>query len=218
MSNLSRSFILFLVVVLVTALVPIFGCPSPTDGQSNLTSRVEALEAQVAALEAKLEHVSVQTGKLNGVKGPHLIIEGCNVHIRSGSGDTADSAGLTGRGNLFIGYNESRASETYGRLGSHNLVVGQYHEYSSYGGFVAGEYNTVAGAGASVSGGNQNYAVDSCSSVSGGRINTALSFGSSVSGGYGCTAGGVDASVSGGSGRTAPGGSDWAGGALFQDF
>jgi hypothetical protein len=75
----------------------------------------------VAELEAKLAYVSIQMGEINGLKGPHVIIEGCNVHVQSGSGDTNDSAGLTGRGNLIIGYNEPPLTVVNGRLGSHNL-------------------------------------------------------------------------------------------------
>lgn len=233
MSHLSRSCILFVIVVLVTALVPIFGCPSPGQGQSNLTSRVAELEAKVDVLEAKLAYVNVQKGMINGLKGPHFIIEGCNVHIRSGSGATEDSGELKGRGNLIIGYNEQPNAVVYGRFGSHNLVIGKKHEYSSFGGLVAGTNNATTGPASTVSGGGYNVASGDFSSVSGGQLNTATGSYCSVSGGYlnvsngytstvsggqSNTAGGGYSTVSGGYNRDAPGASDWAAGTLFEDF
>ena len=94
-----------------------------------------------------------------------IVFEGCNVHIRNGTGRTNSKNGTS---NLIIGYNEddelvtpkSEASD-YGpndRSGSHNLVIGPEHTYSSYGGLVAGYRNTVSGTYASVSGGGQNVA------------------------------------------------------------
>lgn len=212
MTKVSRSLILFVIVVIVTALVPIFGCPRGGQGQSNLTSRVQALEAAVASLqtnlaaaEAKLAFVSVEQGTMNGVNGPHVIFEDCNVHVRSGSGETDDSAGLTGLGNFIIGYNEQPNPVVYGRLGSHNLIVGMAHEYNNYGGMVAGEGNKLAAAAASVSGGRANVASGSSASVSGGSDNVASALAASVSGGTGNDATGTFASASGGSGNTASG-------------
>ncbi len=213
MTTLSRSFVLFVVVVLITALVPIFGCPSPGLGQNNLASRVEALEAalaatqaELAAAQAKLVHVSVEQGAINGLNGPHMIVEGCNLHLRSGSGDTEDAGGLTGLGNLIVGYNELPPTVlSHGRAGSHNVVIGMEHEYSSYGGFVAGVSNDVTGAASTVSGGQLNEAGGFSSSVSAGIGNTASGLGSSVSGGATNEATADGASVSGGGLNTASG-------------
>ncbi len=45
------------------------------------------------------------------------------------------------------------------RGGSHNLVIGRWNRFpSAFGGFVAGEANTIVGAGTSVSGGAANTA------------------------------------------------------------
>lgn len=162
--------------------------------QANLATT----QANLAEAKAKLAYVEVVQGAMDGLNGPHLIIEGCNVHVRSGSGETDDGGSLTGLGNLIVGYNEAPPRMVYGRLGSHNLVVGQRHEYSSYGGFVAGEENTVAGTAASVSGGLYNDATDAHSSVSGGELNSATDPCASVSGGFFNNAGGTHSSVSGG--------------------
>ena len=181
---------------------------SPTVKQ--LLARVAALEATVAALQAKLACVSVDDSPINGLAGPQFTFEGCNVHVRSGSGSTDDGGALTGLGNLVVGYNEPRSSrggfDLTGRTGSHNLIVGHSHKYPSFGGFVAGNRNTVSGPESSVSGGGSNTASGHFSSVSGGESNTASGGTSSVSGGMNNTAsGGQASSVSGGLSNTASG-------------
>ena len=84
--------------------------------------------------------------------GTELVAEGCNVNIRNGEGSTATT---NGTGNLIVGYDEDSSDD---KTGSHNLVVGAYHSYSNYGGFVAGYNNEVSGAYAGVSGGLSNVA------------------------------------------------------------
>ena len=147
-------------------------------------------------------------------EGNDVIFEGCNVHIRSGAGRT-DGA-VNGLGNLIVGYNEPGISSPP-RTGSHNLVLGRFHSYSSYGGLVAGENNTISGISASVSGGGNRTASGILASISGGEGNTASGGAfSTVSGGTGNTASGNSATVSGGAGRSATGPSDWVAGGLFQ--
>ena len=58
-------------------------------------------------------------------------------------------------GNLIVGYNTDVG---WPRTGSHNLIVGDRHGYTSYGGFVAGELNSIAAAWATVTGGQWNLA------------------------------------------------------------
>lgn len=181
---------------------------------NSLQQRLTALEAAFAAsqadllnalervmdLEDKLACVHTEAGEINGLAGPHVIIEGCNLHVRNTSGATT---AIDGKGNLIVGYNEPIAFTD--RTGSHNLVVGLGHTYSSYGGFVAGENNAVAGAAASVSGGIANSASGQWASVSGGDSNTASGVGASVSGGEENAASGSRASVSGGADNTSDG-------------
>ncbi|NQT20708.1 MAG: hypothetical protein HQ592_13455, partial [Planctomycetes bacterium] len=152
----------------------------------------DALEARVAALEALLANVALN--------GNTMVISGLNVQIVNGTG-TTDGA-VNGVGNLIVGYNELRGAEN-ARSGSHNIVVGGEHNFTSYGGLVAGHLNTISGRYASVSGGSNNTASGNRSSVSGGYGNTAGSSWSSVSGGYDNTASGYYSSVSGGNGNTA---------------
>jgi len=162
---------------------------------------VQKLQDTVNKLLTVLTCVSRQEGTINGVSGPHLLITGCNVHIRSGSNMTIDTTNL---GNLIIGYNEPRGTiDTTNRTGSHTLIIGPEHQFTASGGLLAGIGNTVTGVFASVSGGQANTASASSASVSGGGFNLASGSRASVSGGELNTASGVFASVSGGSGNTA---------------
>ena len=83
---------------------------------NTLQARIDSNAAAITATEDTLQYVSVIDGELNGVVGPHFIIEGANVHVRSGAGSTSewcsgqdfDCPSRTGLGNLIIGYNEPR--------------------------------------------------------------------------------------------------------------
>ena len=145
-----------------------------------------ALVRRLAALEYKLQYIS---GGANEV-----VITGANLRIVNGLGDTATTNGL---GNLIVGYNESRPIPPFCflppddpfcrdiRTGSHNVVVGEGLNFSSFGGLVVGFVNEISGSFASVSGGRLNTASGDFASVSGGRVNTASGEESSVSGGVG---------------------------------
>ena len=101
---------------------------------------------------------------------PAVIFEDANVIVTDGTGSTVTNP-PTGLGNLIVGYDENSGSDI--KTGSHNLVVGQPHTYSSYGGLVAGYNNNVTGASAAVSAGSYNTASGLYSSVSGGLNRTA---------------------------------------------
>ena len=177
--------------------------------------------------------VSVDPNPEIGVRGPNIIFTGANIHIVSGSGATNETASPTGLGNLIIGYDEDPSTAGKGgaadagmppevplppleagdRGGSHNLVIGRWHRFTkaAFGGFIAGEANTIVGQGPSVSGGAANTADGTDASVTGGRFNTAGAPYSSVTGGQGNIASesrghfGFGASVSGGTGNRADG-------------
>jgi hypothetical protein len=163
---------------------------------ADLKSRVAALETTVAALENKLSKVSYDATGLNG--HPTLKIDGANLQIVDGSGDTEGT--VNGRGNVFIGYNENQIPNSNNQTGSHNLVLGAQQWFYSYGGLIAGYANTLNAPYASVSGGRGNIADDESSSVSGGSQNRATSFSSSVSGGRFNSADGPYSSILGGEG------------------
>jgi hypothetical protein len=154
----------------------------------------------------------------SGVGGkPTIQFSGANVQIVSGSGSTAGA--VNGAGNLIVGYDESPGEQT----GSHDIVVGSEHTYTSYGSIVGGQHNSATSNGTVVFGdqnkaggeyatataGSKNIALGPYSAVSGGQSNEAVNAdhesGSSVSGGSGNVARGLDNSISGGQSNHANG-------------
>ena len=145
------------------------------------------LAQRVADLEYKLEYVS---GRPNEV-----VITGANLRIVNGLGSTDTTNGL---GNLIVGYNEERGGGQDNRTGSHDVVIGSQHNFSSFGGLIVGTRNEISGRFASVSGGEDNTASGDFSSVSGGLTNTASEQAASVIGGVQNTAAARGSSISGG--------------------
>ena len=188
---------------------------------ATLTSQVSSLQTTLTAVQnnhalALGRYVRVDSNAENGLKGPHIIFSGANVHIESGSGSTVDSSGL---GNLVIGYNEDAGSTSIidgNRSGSHNLVVGPQHEFTGSGSVVFGYANFTSANYASVSGGECNGAgptayplvctrtpgAGDAATVSGGESNTASGEVASVSGGQANVASGEASSILGGFGES----------------
>lgn len=168
---------------------------------------IEQLQDDLAALEANPalalgDYVSVDANNtVNDLAPPHIFIDGANVHVRNGEGETDIRNGL---GNLLVGYNEVQpvpeGEDPVRRDGSHNLVVGPEHGYRDNGGFVAGVRNIINGQGASVTGGSNNRAL-TAATVTGGMNNRALGLHTVISGGQGNIAGGRWASLIGGFGN-----------------
>ena len=157
-----------------------------SDRAEEAMAQISALQQQVQALQALLAGVTRD--------GNTITCSGVNLQIVNGSGSTETANGL---GNLIIGYNEFEAGFDH-RTGSHNVVVGSYHTYTSYGGLVAGSDNTVSGPYCTASGGSENVASGEKASISGGFRNTASNFHSSVSGGLDGKSVGLFSSISGG--------------------
>jgi len=202
--------------------------------------QIAALLSRVVALETKLASVSLET--VNGQ--PTVRFSGVNVQVVNGLGNTLTINGLgnlligydeenlvggTERCSLGITDPGGIAIITMGdcttaggtwalshKTGSHYLVTGSDHNYSSFGGLVAGFRNTVNTKFATVSGGSTNIASGVASSVSGGIENVARGNRSSVSGGTINVASGEDSSVSGGFSNTASGNSSSANGGSFS--
>jgi hypothetical protein len=158
----------------------------------------------VAALEELLKHFSREDNE--------VFLTGANLHIVNGLGSTdcgPEEEPIpdcpNGLGNLIVGYNEPRPEEENIHTGSHNVVVGELHNFSRFGGVVVGQSNTISGDFASVSGGVGNTASGDFAAVSGGQSNTASGTSAAVSGGFNNTASGGNSSVSGGSFNTASG-------------
>jgi hypothetical protein len=193
------------------------GC---TPGPREVGVDLVQVEADIASLVDKTQCITADA--------TNTYVTACNLHVRSGSGAT-DGA-VNGVGNLIVGYDENLANT---KTGSHNLVVGRWHSYTSYAGFVAGENNTVSGTSSTVSGGRSSAATGPMSAVHGGYLSLASGAFATISGGVSGTASGQFSVVSGGAAnvasgsaatvgggdqRTASGTNDWRAGALFEDF
>ena len=188
---------------------------SPGVNLAALVARLNADEAKIAALQTDNAALKAKTAPLS-VSGTDLTVSGVNVHIVSGSGSTSDGTvdasgdpvsgkSLSGLGNLIIGYNAMGNDLGAGdvRTGSHNLVLGDQNNYTSFGGMVASSDNAISGRYASASGGTGNTASSYAASVSGGTGNTAGFDYASVSGGRSNRVSGYAASVGGGVGNKA---------------
>jgi len=119
-----------------------------------------SLPDRFAALERKLAPLTFDAAT------NEVVITGANLRLLNGLGSTDTTNGL---GNLIVGYNEPREGEENIRTGSHNVVVGKQHQFSSVGGLVVGLQNEIRGAFASVSGGVHNTAAGEHASIGGGR-------------------------------------------------
>jgi hypothetical protein len=143
---------------------------------TGLTTSLAAAQTQIAALQATLADVT-RVGSM-------LRFSGMNLQVVDGTGST--DGPVNGLGNLIVGYNEARGTGD-NRTGSHNLIVGSQQNYASFGGFVAGMFNSVAAPWASVSGGHSNKASSGASSVSGGGRNIASGNSTAIGGGGSAT-------------------------------
>jgi hypothetical protein len=175
---------------------------------ANRDTRIASLEGRVTDLETANTTLQGKVGSLEALltgvtrdhDGNRLLFTGMNLQIVNGQGSTRTTNGL---GNVIIGYND-QPEPSATRSGSHYLIVGDQHEWTSSGGIVAGIHNTVSGRDASVTGGYKNTARGNVSSVTGGSFNSAgdglfmSGTHASVTGGRGNTATGWDASVTGG--------------------
>jgi hypothetical protein len=106
------------------------------DNQNLLQATVEAQQAYITQLQ---QYISITEET--------VLISGANLKVVSGEGST--DATINGTGNIIIGYDENSGDD---KSGSHNLVVGTDHTYSSYGGIVVGYNNSITGQYSSVSG------------------------------------------------------------------
>lgn len=146
---------------------------------------------ELEALQKILPHLNyIESGAAGK---PTIQFSGVNVQIVNGEGKTGST---NGEGNLVLGYDETNGKRE--QTGSHNVVLGVEQDFKSYGGVVAGAYNTTNAPYASVTGGHENDASGAYASVSGGWRNTANGEYASVSGGFSTLAQGEFSSVSGG--------------------
>jgi hypothetical protein len=186
-------------------------CGDPGDGGGG-----GGLTAEQAAVLGRMSLVELPTTSEGG-QALTVRFSGVNVQIVNGSGATnghepdpssTEQSFTDGTGNLIVGYQEMTPDGQNTRIGSHNLVVGSFNDYSSFGGLIAGRDNDLAGPWAAVTGGQGNTAIGLASSVTGGVNNMATGENASVSGGDSNTAAGASAAVVGGLSNHA--GGDWS--------
>jgi hypothetical protein len=125
-----------------------------------------------------------------------IYLTGANLNVRK----RADTNQADGLGNLIVGYNFGPAEH---KTGSHNLVVGPSHTYTSLWGIVAGYDHAITAPRAAAIGGNGST-VEGAGAVSvGGRDATVTGDDAVVLGGSQNTATGRTAVMVGGSGNAA---------------
>ena len=184
-----------------------------TDLQAAVDEVFVSTDLRLDALEGKLARVTTSTID----DEPAIVFTDVNIHVRNGNSATFTT---NGRGNIIVGYQETRGGGEDVRTGSHNVIIGRENNYSSYGGLCVGFENDITGSYSSVSGGNRNQATGSYSSVAGGYYNIASAQNSTcvggnanrasntystVAGGVRCVASGTYSSVCGGNFTTATG-------------
>ena len=175
--------------------------PSCSAQGSGLTAEQEAILSTMSLVDEPIDD--------GGNTVPTVRFSGVNVQIVNGTGSTDSAA--NGTGNLLVGYQELR-STTPGpnctnspmpdfceneRTGSHNVVIGKWHNYRQNASFVAGSRNSTF-ANFSTSLGLENSAEAAGTTITGGLRNRATAITASVSGGTGNVASAISSTVSGG--------------------
>jgi len=186
-----------------------------------------AVDLSGFATQAWVESQGYSTGGVAGLDAylsvdtstDSVVFSGANVYVQSGSGATDGE--VNGLGNLVVGYDEDMGdlhpSWPNDKSGSHNLVVGTWHSYPSYGGLVAGYGNSVNGTYASITGGMYGTADGDNSSIHGGMDNVTTGYVGAVLGGYKNTASGWYSAVSGGQHNDASGESSAVSGGNYNN-
>ncbi|MDZ4734468.1 MAG: hypothetical protein SGJ16_12905 [Nitrospirota bacterium] len=163
------------------------------NNEASLSSQLAAANTRLSALEKPgagggsidpvlvelAKYVKVEPGALNGVKGPHVVITGVNLHLRSGRNSTSDNGALSGLGNLIVGYNEAQNTPVIydeagcdrSLTGSHNIVTGDGNLFTSYDGLVVGSNHCVTSPNTSILAGDTNEAHGANSAILGGKRN-----------------------------------------------
>lgn len=124
--------------------------------------QIKKLEERIEVLESSLERLlSAGVGRLNDYLSFHdesgcatVRLTGINLQIVNGEGNTQST---NCKGNLILGYNEPGSEVAVDRSGSHNLIIGMRHNYSSFGAIVGGVGNNVTGEYGVILNGSECY-------------------------------------------------------------
>eukprot|EP00457_Paulinella_chromatophora_P010056 gb/GEZN01010143.1/.p1 GENE.gb/GEZN01010143.1/~~gb/GEZN01010143.1/.p1 ORF type:complete len:322 (+),score=31.46 gb/GEZN01010143.1/:140-1105(+) len=176
--------------------------------QTSLQAQIDLLKAEINTLQtvtstqrSQINDLNTLTEVLDQCVEPYggdskLTITGCNLFVNNGAG--SGNTVLNGVGNIFVGYNDNPGSQT----GSHNLIVGNGHTFTSYGGFLAGVQNTISAPHASIAGGCQNVVgiagLGEFGAILGGFQNKVTNDKGAIVGGFDNNAGGKLSVVVGG--------------------
>lgn len=177
---------------------------------SSVQSSTSTFGADIAAVQARATALETKTMNMTA-DADNVYFTGVNLHVRNGTGTTTGA--VNGKGNLIVGYDAARSTDS-DKSGSHNLVLGDRNNYTSYGGLVGGDDNTISASyamvlaadGATASGsrsvvvtGYQGEATNTTAVVIGGYSNKATAFRSVTVGGWENSADGSYSSILGGS-------------------
>lgn len=135
------------------------------------------LQAQVAALEN--ESVPGLSDHLSFVDSTNsFVLEGVNFQVTRGSAGSS-------AGNVIIGTNDvTEFAPNPARTGTHNLIIGNGHEYTGNSGIVHGENNMLTGEYAATIGGRKGSVTGPGSVLVGGLMNHADTQDAAVVGGF----------------------------------
>ena len=193
---------------------------------SSLETELASANAKISAIESNsaLDLDGLVTVDDSG-SHTTVLMTGVNLQVVNGD-DSTDS--VNGVGNIIVGYNAPGfflETDPDGDLkfcsdgqytnqvdcefnggvwanshksGSHNVIIGDNHNYSQYAGLVVGENNAIRAPNSAVSGGHRNQVTAEHASISGGRDNYATAVFATVAGGFDNWATANFAHVSGG--------------------
>ena len=198
--------------ILILTCIALAAAPASSLAQSRPS--IADLQAQIATMQAALatdtvpglaSYLSVDA---TNPAQPAVRVSGANLHVVNGLGATAT---INGVGNLIIGYDRPRpagsgddfftCSRRWQRFqagclgtggvwalnhktGSHNLIVGDDHNYAVWGSILSGYRNHAGADGTVLMGGSFNWAAGDQDSIFGGSSNVVEGYNSVVAGGF----------------------------------
>ena len=161
---------------------PVGPAGPPSGVHEALRARIDELETRLLAATAQLADVAPVMTYFS-VQDGDVLLTGTNLRIVSGTGTIDDGGQLTGLGNLIVGYGQASGQEATN--GSHNLIVGTNHSYTSHSGIVSGRGHDLRSEAGAIIGGRANEALDEpYGVVVGGSNNIVRSNTATIVGGY----------------------------------
>ena len=145
----------------------------------SVASRTTSTEAEIADIDDHVERAEQLLTYVSVNDTGDVTFTGTNVLIQNGSEETTMA---NEKGNLIIGYNAT-SSGGLERTGSHNLIIGDGHSFTSTGGLITGDGNTLSGANSAIIAGSGHTVSGATASAISGANNTVLQTGAVAAGG-----------------------------------